>query len=601
MLSGIFICLIYTSLAGSILAVTIILTKLMLKHRLGAAWNCGIWMLLLLRLCMPYVPESPFSIFNVLNYVNTNFLLKIGGHIYKDGNGIDYSDSGLLGFQIDSLPQDYFLPVSRSSHHGVLDVLFIIWLFVAIALVMYVVIYNLRVRKLIKTEKQWENTDVLELFEVCREKMKIKSEIKIVKTGKTKSPALYGMIRPIFLLPEGIETKLDNAGLTHIMMHELAHYKRKDILLYSMISFFQILHWFNPVLWYSLSRMRQDIEIACDATVLKYLEDSDRRNYAATIISSLECLRNNAFLVPPMASISGGNAQIKKRIKMILSFRRETLSGFIWKFAIVFLVGCVAFTNGMVDTDAYGQSKNASSEVVYENLSPYMLGYDGSFVLFDPEKETYYIFNEKKAKERISPYSTFKIVDSLVALETGVLKDADSVMKWNGTRYPFSEWNQDQTLASAMQYSVNWYFEEMCRQIGKDDMQKYIRILDYGNQDLSGGIRDFWNQSSLKVSPEEQVEILRKIYTDETAFSKSNVDIVKKTIKLSEKNGSTLYGKTGTGLLEGEEGIGWFIGFVEKKENTYIFAANIQGDKQVDGAVARDITLSILQDKKIYQ
>ena len=600
MLSGIFTCLVYTSFTGSVLAGAIILTKLILKHRLGAAWNCGIWMLLLIRLCMPYVPESPFSVFNVINFINRNFLLKVGGHTYKDGNGIAYSDSGLLGFQIDSLPQDYFLPVSRSSHFGVLDVLLIIWLFVAIALVMYVVIYNLRVGKLIKAEKQWENTDVMELFETCLEKMKIKSEIKVLKTGKKKSPALYGLIRSVLLLPEGIETKLDNASLTHIMIHELAHYKRKDILLYSIISCFQILHWFNPILWYSFNWMRQDIEIACDATALKYLEDSDRRNYATTIISSMECFANNALLAP-MASVSGGNAQIKNRIKMIMSFRRETISGFIWKAGIVFMVGCVALTNGMTDTDAYGQAKNALSEVIYEDLNPYMQGYDGSFVLFDLEKETYYIFNEKKAKERVSPYSTFKLVDALVALQTGVLKDANTVRKWNGTWYPFEQWNQDQTLASAMQYSVNWYFEEACQQIGRESMQKYISILDYGNQDLSGGIRDFWNQSSLKISPEEQVEILRKIYTYETIFSKSNVDIVKKMIKLTEKNSSTLYGKTGTGLLESEEGIGWFIGFVEKKENTYIFAANIQGDKQVDGALAREITLSILKDKKIYQ
>ena len=135
------------------------------------------------------------------------------------------------------------------------------------------------------------------------------------------------------------------------------------------------------------------------------------------------------------------------------------------------------------NTNSLKQKKEAT--YVYEDLSAYFAGYDGCFVLYDPENNAYKIHNKEKSTKRLSPNSTFKIYNSLIGLESGVLKDENTMFKWDGTKYEIESWNRDHTLASAISNSVVWYYKKLASQVGEKTMQEYIDKIGYGNKDIS--------------------------------------------------------------------------------------------------------------------
>ncbi|MBP2664355.1 MAG: mecR1, partial [Firmicutes bacterium] len=228
----------------------------------------------------------------------------------------------------------------------------------------------------------------------------------------------------------------------------------------------------------------------------------------------------------------------------------------------------------------------------------YFTGFTGTFVMYDPANDHYVIYNELQSKKRLSPCSTFKIYNSLIGLETGVLDQEDvfTLFKWNGTKYDFPYWNHDHTLASATQESVVWYFQELASRIGQERMQEYLNKIDYGNRDMSGGLTTFWLRSSLQISAIEQVNLLNKLYSKQLPFSASTLAVVKKNITLSDSNGIKFMGKTGSGFADGKWISGWFVGCIEKHGQRYIVATNIEALDGATGGKAREITKMIAKE-----
>lgn len=243
----------------------------------------------------------------------------------------------------------------------------------------------------------------------------------------------------------------------------------------------------------------------------------------------------------------------------------------------------------------------ASGKAENEQLDKYFSGFDGCFVLFDQNNNEYTVYNETKSMKEISPCSTFKIVHSLIGLETGVLQDENTAFKWDGTKYSINSWNKDQTLSTAVSNSVVWYFKKVASKVGEDKMQNFLDQINYGNKDISAGITQFWIQASLKISPRQQVEILKDFYNYKLPFSTANVDIVKKIIRLSDQDNTVLSGKTGSGVIDGRGVNGWFVGYVERNNNVFFFATNIEAKDNASGSKAQEITLQILKEKNILQ
>ena len=247
-----------------------------------------------------------------------------------------------------------------------------------------------------------------------------------------------------------------------------------------------------------------------------------------------------------------------------------------------------------------GISQEISAETIErDDFGHYFKGIEkGTFVLYDETNDQHLIYNLTQSEAKLSPCSTFKIYNSLAGLEYRVLnsKDQKTLKKWDGSPQPYDNWKKDHTLSSAIQNSVVWYFQELATQIGETRMQVFLNKINYGNKDISGGLTTFWLQSSLKISAQEQVGLIHKLYAGELPIKAKNIEILKKNITLYNQDGVHMMGKTGSGDQEGKWVLGWFVGVVEKDGNRYFFATNIEGRDGAYGGKAKSITFSILKE-----
>ena len=169
----------------------------------------------------------------------------------------------------------------------------------------------------------------------------------------------------------------------------------------------------------------------------------------------------------------------------------------------------------------------ASETVEQTDLADMFQGFDGTFVMYDEGAGRYTVFNKARSETRFSPCSTFKVFHALIGLDSGVLDrdDARTLMKWNGKPSSIAAWNHDQTLASAMRHSVVWYFQRVAAGIGEERMRRGLDRIGYGNRDISGGLTRFWLQSSLKISPREQVGLLRALFDGSLPFASEDIAV----------------------------------------------------------------------------
>lgn len=223
-------------------------------------------------------------------------------------------------------------------------------------------------------------------------------------------------------------------------------------------------------------------------------------------------------------------------------------------------------------------------------------GHEGCFVLYDLNKDSYSKYNPTRCAERFIPASTFKIYNSLVGLETGAVKDEFEIFKWDSVKRFYDKWNQDIDMENAIKYSAVWYYQELARRIGEEKMQYYISLNHYGNKDISGGIDKFWLNGGLRISADEQIEMLKELYHNELKFSQRSMDIVKRIMIYDQTDKYTIRAKTGWAIRV-EDQIGWFVGYVEKGINVYFFAINLQSKNPEEGFTSRkEITFSILKE-----
>ncbi|MCX6169544.1 MAG: class D beta-lactamase [Ignavibacteriales bacterium] len=229
-------------------------------------------------------------------------------------------------------------------------------------------------------------------------------------------------------------------------------------------------------------------------------------------------------------------------------------------------------------------------------------GHSGAFVMLDMQKEKYFRFNAQRCSERFLPASTFKIPNSLIGLETGIITDENFIIKWDGIKRWNEEWNKDHSLATAIKYSVVPYYQELARRVGREKLNKYLKAISYGNHTIGKKVDMFWLDNSLKISADEQISFLKRLYEYNLPFSKRSIDIVKKIMPEELYSNSRLKFKTGTGTKENGTWIGWLVGYVEKKGNVYLFAFNIEAKTYEETRDLRDgLSRKILTQLKIIE
>lgn len=250
----------------------------------------------------------------------------------------------------------------------------------------------------------------------------------------------------------------------------------------------------------------------------------------------------------------------------------------LFAFAILFCSSAVfaetCKTTTPINIDAY------ATEIATNKIA---------FVAFDFKISNCRVINEKQLAERHSPWSTFKIPHTLIALETGAVKSVDEVIEWDPVKYPAQSywpktWKQSQTLASAFQRSAVWYYQALVPHIKPEEYTKWLAGFHYGNQAFTPGSNRFWLDGELKISPNEQLDFVVCLLKDRCGLN-ANVFSAFETIALQEsKNGFSLYAKTGAGPqdLNNNDGAfeGWYVGYVKDKSGKPVtaFAIYMQGE-----------------------
>lgn len=575
------------------------LAKQALRNYLTSRMQFNLWFLLLGLLAVPFIPFHPIGFSQVFLWLD-----KLKNAASPNMETFAEATANMSTSGTTKQMNDFALSVSSSTPSIIGLVLFGIWLVGILAMILLVVKSQVRLNTLKKSALPLQSKDVRILYNNCLNELKIKRNIPIYSTAFLKSPIIVGLFRPCIYLPIHLISDFNVTDMRYMLLHELQHYKHKDAIASYLMNLTGVLYWFNPLVWYALKEMRNDREVACDTSVLKLLKESDYEDYGNTLINFAEKLSLTPF--PFAAGISGNMKQMQKRIINISSYKKPS----VWKkLKGVTAFGTIAIIllglTPMLSTYAADQNDykwNMSPEKISEiDLSAYFNGYEGSFVLYDLKDNAWCIYDMDHATLRTAPNSTYKIYDALFGLEESIITPKNSFIAWNGTDYPFETWNADQDLYSAMQSSVNWYFQEIDEQLGASAIKNYVKEIGYGNESINSDLSSYWMQSTLKISPVEQVELLTDLYNNSFGFTPENINAVKDSMCLFSSENKSFYGKTGTGRVDGQDVNGWFIGYIEANGNTYFFATNIQSTENATGSKASEISFSVLSDMGIWK
>ncbi|WP_243298020.1 class D beta-lactamase [Bacillus litorisediminis] len=257
----------------------------------------------------------------------------------------------------------------------------------------------------------------------------------------------------------------------------------------------------------------------------------------------------------------------------------------LWLLLILLIIAGAAST---IPASAEKQVKELEVEELFEDLV-------GTTVIKNLKSNQVYVYNEARSQERFTPESTFKVANALIGLQTDAVRDEYDVKRWDGVVREFEDWNRDHTLASGMRHSVIWYYQAMARDIGYENMQNYVNQFEYGNKDLSGGIDQFWLDSTLKISAQEQVQFIENLVEETLPIDEQHMKTVKRIMINEETDSYVLHGKTGSRLSD--YGLGWYIGYIETNKDVWVFATNINGS----GSKAKTITFNVLKELNILK
>ena len=256
------------------------------------------------------------------------------------------------------------------------------------------------------------------------------------------------------------------------------------------------------------------------------------------------------------------------------------------------------------------ESTEKIPEIVEVDWSEYFNGLNGTAVIYDASNKKYTIYNRDLAITRSSPCSTFKIISSLIALENGIIETENSTKTWSGEIFWNEDWNKDIDFQEAFRTSCVWYFRQVIDDIGEDLMQKELDKLQYGNCDISDwegrlntnnsnrALTGFWIESSLMISPKEQVEVMEHIFGKESNYSEETQNTLKQVMLLSEVSTDiSIYGKTGMGKVDGIVVDAWFTGVAESKTGDVYFCVRLgrTDGMNVSSTLAKEIAIDLVQ------
>lgn len=231
-------------------------------------------------------------------------------------------------------------------------------------------------------------------------------------------------------------------------------------------------------------------------------------------------------------------------------------------------------------------------------------GFKGSITIYDKKNKKWTFSDKSDAKRKTLPASTFKIINSMIALDAAAVKDEKEVIKWDAQKREVASWNADTDLENAFKNSTVWFYVELAKRVGHDKYGPILKKSDYGNGKIDNGAEngDFWNYGDFGISPKEQIKFLRAFDDEDLTFSKRSHEIVKRIMISETAENYTLRAKTGWTNRDGYD-IGWYVGYVTRKDNTYYFATRLTKDRDSDNPrfspCRKEITTTVLRGMNI--
>lgn len=258
-------------------------------------------------------------------------------------------------------------------------------------------------------------------------------------------------------------------------------------------------------------------------------------------------------------------------------------------FYMLFLAGLIASSGCKSD-----QSIKKSLMPAFQSIID-AVDVEGAILIFDPEEQIYYSNNFEWCSEGRLPASTFKIPNSIVALETGVMENDSTLIPWNGKPSAMQVWEQDLHFYEAFHYSCVPCYQKIARSVGAERMNAWLQKLAYGHMQVnSGNIDRFWLEGRSHINPYEQIDFLKRLYQGELDISESTHQIMKRMLVIRKTPDYTLSGKTGWSIRNGNNN-GWFVGYLEASGKVYFFATNISPREDFNmklfGKIRKEITM----------
>ncbi|HFQ1905942.1 TPA: beta-lactam sensor/signal transducer BlaR1 [Staphylococcus aureus] len=556
--------------------------RYILKRYFNYMLNYKVWYLTLLAGLIPFIPIK-FSFFKFNNLNNQEPTVESNSHNLNPN------------INTTKPVHEFTTDIHKFNWDSIDNICTVIWI-VLVIILSFKFLNSLLYLKYLKKQSLYLNEKEKYKINKILFNHQYKRNIVIRKAESIHSPITFWYGKYIILIPSLYFKSINDKKLKYIILHEYAHAKNRDTLHLIIFHIFSIAMSYNPLIQIVKRKMIHDNEVEADRFVLNNINKYEFKSYAEAIMDSV--LKTSFFNKNILShSFNGKKSLLKRRLINIkeanLKKQSKLILIFICIFTFFIMIIQSQFLMGQSLTD-YNYKKPLQSDYQILDESKNFGSNSGSFVMYSMKKDKYYIYNEKESRKRYSPDSTYKIYLALFGLDRHIISDKNSRMSWNHNHYPFDSWNKDQDLNTAIQNSVNWYFERISNQLSKNYTSDQLKQLNYGNKNL-GSYKAYWLEDSLKISNLEQVIVLKNMMEQNNHFSKNEKKQLSSSLLIRKNENYELYGKTGTGIVNGKYNNGWFVGYVITNHDKYYFSTHLS-DEKASGENAKLINEKILKE-----
>ncbi|HAR4284965.1 TPA: beta-lactam sensor/signal transducer BlaR1 [Staphylococcus aureus] len=536
--------------------------RYILKRYFNYSLNYKVWYLTVLAGLIPFIPIK----FSFIKFNNVN----------NQAPTVESKSHDLNHNIITTKPvQEFATDIHKFNWDSIDNICTVIWI-VLVIILSFKFLKALLYLKYLKKQSLYLNENEKNKIDTILFNHQYKKNIVIRKAEAIQSPITFWYGKYIILIPSSYFKSVIDKRLKYIILHEYAHAKNRDTLHLIIFNIFSIIMSYNPLVHIVKRKIIHDNEVEADRFVLNNINKNEFKTYAESIMDSV--LKTSFFNKNILShSFNGKKSLLKNRLINIkeadLKKQSKLILIFICIFTFFIMIIQSQFLMGQSLTD-YNYKKPLQSDYQILDESKNFGSNSGSFVMYSMKKDKYYIYNEKESRKRYSPDSTYKIYLALFGLDRHIISDKNSRMSWNHKHYLFESWNKEQDLNTAMQNSVNWYFERISNQIPKNYTAAQLKQLNYGNENL-GSYKSYWMEQN-------------------NHFSKKAKNQLSSSLLIKKNEKYELYGKTGTGIVNGKYNNGWFVGYVITNHDKYYFATHLS-DGNPSGKNAELISEKILK------